>query len=87
MVKVNCSALNPLLLESELFGHLAGSFTGAHQNKKGFFEAARGSTLFIDEIGDFPLHLQGKILRTIQEKKITPVGSTQEIPIDVRLVT
>jgi len=86
MVKVNCSALNPQLLESELFGHLAGSFTGAHQTKKGFFEAAQGSTLFIDEIGDFPLNLQGKILRTIQEKKITPVGSTEEIPIDARLV-
>jgi DNA-binding NtrC family response regulator len=86
MVKVNCASLNPNLLESELFGHIAGSFTGADRNKKGFFEAAHGSTLFIDEIGDFPLNLQSKVLRTIQDKKITPVGSTQEIPIDVRLV-
>ncbi len=86
MVKVNCASLNPNLLESELFGHCAGSFTGADKNKKGFFEVAHGSTLFIDEIGDFPLNLQSKILRTIQEKKITPVGETREIPIDVRLV-
>jgi DNA-binding NtrC family response regulator len=86
MVKVNCTSLNPNLLESELFGHLAGSFTGADKNKKGFIEAARGRTLFIDEIGDFPLNLQSKILRTIQEKKITPVGSTEEITVDVRLV-
>ncbi|HEX7510127.1 MAG TPA: sigma-54 dependent transcriptional regulator [Chitinivibrionales bacterium] len=86
MVKVNCSALNPNLLESELFGHRAGSFTGADRNKKGFFEAAHGSALFIDEIADFPLNLQSKILRTIQEKIITPVGSTDEIPVDVRLV-
>jgi DNA-binding NtrC family response regulator len=86
MVKVNCSALNANLLESELFGHKAGSFTGADRNKKGFFEAAQGSTLFIDEIADFPLNLQSKILRIIQEKKTTPVGSTDEIPIDVRFV-
>jgi len=86
MIKVNCTALNPNLLESELFGHKAGSFTGADRNKKGIFEAAHKSTLFIDEIGDFPLNLQSKILRIIQEKKITPVGSTDEIPVDVRLV-
>ena len=86
MVKVNWSALNPNLLESELFGHRAGSFTGADKDRKGFFEAAHGSTLFIDEIADFPLNLQSKVLRTIQEKKITPVGTTEEIPLDVRFV-
>jgi two-component system, NtrC family, nitrogen regulation response regulator NtrX len=86
MVTVNCSALNPNLLESELFGHKAGSFTGADKNKKGVFEAAERSTLFIDEIGDFPIHLQSKVLRVIQEKVITPVGCSEEIPVDVRMV-
>jgi DNA-binding NtrC family response regulator len=86
MVKVNCTSLNQNLLESELFGHCAGSFTGADKNKKGFFEVARGSTLFIDEIGDFPLNVQSKILRAIQEKSIMPVGTTREVPVDVRLV-
>lgn len=78
--------MNPNLLESELFGHKAGSFTGATSNKKGYFEKANGSSLFIDEIGDFPLSLQSKILRVIQEKIITPVGSTDEIPVDTRLI-
>ena len=86
MTKVNCTSLNPNLLESELFGHKAGSFTGATSNKKGYFEKANGSSLFIDEIGDFPLTLQSKILRVIQEKIVTPVGSTDEIPIDTRLI-
>jgi DNA-binding NtrC family response regulator len=86
LVKVNCTALNPNLIESELFGHRAGSFTGADANRKGLFEAARGGTLFIDEIGDFPLNLQSKILRTLQEKTIMPVGAAAEVAIDVRFV-
>jgi two-component system nitrogen regulation response regulator NtrX len=86
MMCVNCTALNPNLLESELFGHCAGSFTGADKNKKGIFETASHSTLFIDEIGDFPLGLQSKILRVLQEKTITPIGGTQEVPVQARLV-
>jgi two-component system, NtrC family, nitrogen regulation response regulator NtrX len=83
---VNCTSLNPHILESELFGHKAGSFTGADKDKKGYFEIARGSSLFIDEIGDFALNLQSKILRVVQEKTITPVGSTSPVDIDVRLI-
>ncbi|MFC2135797.1 sigma-54-dependent transcriptional regulator [Bacteroidota bacterium] len=84
--KVNCNSLNSNLVESELFGHVKGSFTGADYNKIGYFEKADNSTLFIDEIGDFDLNLQSKILRALQEKKITPVGSTKEVEIDTRLV-
>jgi two-component system nitrogen regulation response regulator NtrX len=83
---INCTSLNPNILESELFGHKAGSFTGADKDKKGYFEICRGSSLFIDEIGDFALGLQSKILRVVQEKTITPVGSTTPIDIDVRLI-
>jgi two-component system nitrogen regulation response regulator NtrX len=84
--KVNCTALNANLIESELFGHKAGSFTGADKDKTGFFKAADKSSLFIDEIGDFDQNLQSKILRTLQEKKITPVGSTKEIDVNTRLI-
>jgi DNA-binding NtrC family response regulator len=84
--KLNCTALNPGLIESELFGHIAGSFSGAKGDKTGFFEAASGGTLFVDEIGDFPLDLQSKLLRVIQEKQVTPVGSTRPVTIDTRLV-
>jgi two-component system nitrogen regulation response regulator NtrX len=86
MPKVNCTALNPGLIESELFGHAAGSFTGAKQDRKGFFEAADKSSLFIDEIGDFPLELQSKLLRVLQERQVTPVGSTQSVPVNARLI-
>lgn len=86
MIKVNCTALNPNLIESELFGHKAGSFTGAQKDKVGFFEKANYSTIFIDEIGDFELSLQSKILRVIQEKVITPVGSSNEIPINSKML-
>ena len=86
MYKVNCTALNANLIESELFGHKKGSFTGAGTDKKGFFEMADKSSLFIDEIGDFDPGLQSKILRVLQEKKISPVGSTQDIDIDSRLI-
>jgi two-component system nitrogen regulation response regulator NtrX len=83
---INCTALNPNILESELFGHKAGSFTGADKDKKGFFEISRRSSMFIDEIGDFAPNLQSKLLRVVQEKKIIPVGSTFSIDIDVRLI-
>lgn len=86
LVKINCTALNPNLIESELFGHKAGSFTGADKDRPGLFESGRGGTVFIDEIGDFPLHLQSKILRVLQERTVLPVGSSVESPIDVRFV-
>lgn len=84
---INCGAINEHLFESELFGHEAGSFTGATGQRKGWFEAANGGTLFLDEIGDLPLHLQVKLLRVIQEKEVTRVGARQAIPVDVRLIT
>lgn len=85
-VAVNCAALNESLLESELFGHEKGSFTGATAKKEGRFQFAQGGTLFLDEIGELSLHLQVKLLRVIQEKMIEPVGSNQSIPIDVRFI-
>lgn len=86
MHKVNCTSLNSNLIESEIFGHKKGSFTGAHSDKKGLFAIADDSTLFIDEIGDFPLELQSKILRVVQEKRFTPVGSITEQHTNARLV-
>jgi DNA-binding NtrC family response regulator len=86
MVKVNCTALNAQVIESELFGHSRGSFTGAVIDKKGYFETAKGSSLFIDEIGDFPMPLQSKILRVLQEKKVIPLGTTTEVEVDTRLL-
>ena len=86
LVKINCAALPANLIESELFGHEKGAFTGALTSKRGRFDLADGGTLFLDEIGDFPLDLQAKILRVLQEKKISPVGSTQEIEVDTRLI-
>ena len=74
-------------MESELFGHLKGSFTGAEQDKQGLFQAASGGTLFLDEIADLPLHTQVKILRVIQEKAVRPVGSQKETHVDVRLLS
>lgn len=85
-VAVNCSAIPDELLESELFGHAKGAFTGAIQKKKGLFEVAHGGTLFLDEIGDLGLHLQAKLLRAVQEKCIRPIGEVQDIPIDVRII-
>ncbi|MBB65268.1 MAG: hypothetical protein CMO81_09415 [Waddliaceae bacterium] len=86
-VEVNATALTAELLESELFGHEAGSFTGAVKDKKGLFEVANGGTLFLDEIGDMSLELQAKVLRAIEERSIRRVGSTTQIPVDIRLIT
>jgi DNA-binding NtrC family response regulator len=83
---VNCAALTETLLESELFGHEKGAFTDAHQQKKGLFERAHHSTLFLDEIGDTSLGLQAKILRSLQEREIMRVGGTESIKVDVRII-
>jgi DNA-binding NtrC family response regulator len=85
-VSVNCSALSENLIESELFGHLKGSFTGALVDRKGAFESARGGTLFLDEIGDLPLNLQAKLLRALENEEIRPVGSDINIQTDVRII-
>ncbi len=85
-ITVNCGALPENLVQSELFGHEKGSFTGAHQRKVGSIEAANGGTIFLDEIGDLPLDLQANLLRFLQEKTIVRVGSTQRIEIDARVV-
>jgi two-component system response regulator PilR (NtrC family) len=86
-VPVNCGAIPSELMESELFGHRKGSFTGAHADKEGLFQAANGGTLFLDEVAELPLHLQVKLLRVIQEKNVRPVGAAAEIPLDVRILS
>lgn len=85
-ISVNCGAIPADLLESELFGHIKGSFTGAISNRKGRFELADGGSIFLDEIGDMPMLLQVKLLRVLQERMIEPVGSTETLPIDVRVI-
>ncbi len=86
-VPVNCGAIPSELMESEFFGHKKGSFTGAHQDKKGLFLAASGGTLFLDEVADLPLDMQVKLLRAIQENCVRPVGSEEEIVVDVRILS
>jgi two-component system response regulator PilR (NtrC family) len=86
-VAVNCGAIPPELMESELFGHTKGSFTGASQDKIGLFQAATGGTLFLDEVADLPVDMQVKLLRAIQEKAVRPVGANEELATDVRLLS
>ena len=86
LVAVNCGALPESLLESELFGHMKGSFTGAVADKPGLFRAATGGTIFLDEIGEMPFGLQVKLLRTLQEHEVTPVGSTSSVKFDARII-
>src|SRR2546422_5224243 len=83
---VNCASLTETLLDSELFGHEKGAFTDAHQQKKGLFERAHQSTLFLDDIGDTSLGMQAKILRALQEREIMRVGGTQPLKVDVRII-
>jgi DNA-binding NtrC family response regulator len=85
-VPVDCSGLVPTLIESELFGHVKGAFTGAQHNRQGLMEVANNGTLFLDEIGDLPVDLQAKLLRALQEKEIRPVGSTERVPIALRVI-
>ena len=86
-IAVNCAAIPENLLEAEFFGSRKGAFTGAATDREGFFQAAQGGTLFLDEIGDLPLAMQSKLLRSIQERSVRAVGSTQEEPVDVRIVS
>jgi len=85
-IAVDCGSLVPTLMESELFGHERGAFTGALKAKAGLFQAANGGTIFLDEIGELPLELQAKLLRVLQEKEVRPVGSNEKVPVDVRVI-
>ncbi len=85
-VAVNAAALAPALIESELFGHVAGSYTGATGARQGLLEQATGGTLFLDEIGELPLEMQGKLLRAVEEKRVRPVGGNRDVTVDARLI-
>ena len=85
-VSVNCMALNPGVLESELFGHEKGSFTGAVAMRRGRFEQASGGTLFLDEVNSLPLEMQAKLLRALQQMEIVRIGDTKPTPVDVRII-
>jgi DNA-binding NtrC family response regulator len=86
LITVNCGAIPEDLLEAELFGHMKGAFTGATQTRVGRFEAAQGGTIFLDEVGELPLHLQVKLLRVLQQRQFEPVGSSKTIEVDVRII-
>jgi len=86
-IPVNCTAIPETLLESELFGHVKGSFTGAVKSYAGLFQSAHNGTLFLDEIGDMPLHVQVKLLRVLQDRQIRPVGSSHPVPVNVRIIS
>jgi two-component system, NtrC family, response regulator PilR len=86
-VAVNCGAIPEALLEAEFFGYRKGAFTGAAEDREGFFQAAQGGTLFLDEIGDLPLQMQSKLLRVIQERAVRPIGAVAEAPVNVRIVS
>src|SRR5205814_9866480 len=85
-VAVDCGALVPTLIESELFGYEKGAFTGANKSKEGLFQAATAGTIFLDEIGELPQEMQAKLLRVLQEKEVRPVGSNQKVNVDVRVI-
>ena len=86
-IAINCGAIPSELMESEMFGHRKGSFTGAHSDHDGLFKRAEGGTLFLDEVAELPLHMQVKLLRAIQERTVRPVGSSEEINTDVRILS
>jgi two-component system response regulator PilR (NtrC family) len=86
-IAVNCGAIPEQLLEAEFFGYRKGAFTGANDDREGFFQAAQGGTLFLDEIGDLPLSMQSKLLRAIQERSVRPIGAMNELPVNVRIVS
>ena len=86
-IPVNCGAIPTELMESEFFGHIKGSFTGAVRDKAGLFQTAEGGTLFLDEVADLPLHMQVKLLRALQERSVRPVGAEKEVPVNVRIIS
>jgi transcriptional regulator with PAS, ATPase and Fis domain len=85
-VAINCAAIPENLLESELFGYQKGSFTGAHQNKKGLFAQADGGTFFLDEVSEMPMNMQAKLLRVLEEKAVHPIGARTPVKVDARIL-